>query len=104
MYEQTVSAAEAFLELAQLARNARQTGMSPTAFLDEVRKLTGQSEGGRLPPPPPPGPHRPGSLRERERANVGFRVLQMRTHLGDEALIEHIANWADLRVPASHKL
>jgi len=73
MYEQTVSAAEAFLEVAQLARNTRQTGMSPTAFLDEVRTLTGQSEGGRLPPPPPPGPHPAGSLRKRERANVGFK-------------------------------
>ena len=104
MYEQTVSAAEAFLEVAQLARNTRQTGMSPTAFLDEVRTLTGRSEGGRLPPPPSPGPHPAGSLRKRERANVGFQVLQMRTRLGDKALIERVANWGDLPVPAFYKL
>jgi hypothetical protein len=104
IYEQTVSAAETFLELAQLARKARQIGMSPTEFLHQVCALTGQSEGGRLPPPPPPGPHRSGSLRERERAIVGFQVLQMRTSLGDEALIEQVANWGDLPVPAFHKL
>ena len=73
MYEQTVSAAEAFLEVAQLARNTRQTGTSLTAFLDEVRTLTGQSEGGRLPPPP-----RPVHAHQDHCENVSARMLDFK--------------------------
>jgi len=107
-WEQTVSAAEAYLEVAALAREAQRSGMPPADFFLRMRTLTGQPEEGRLPAPPPPGPSvgpcDPAPLRERERGMVGWRALQMRAHMSDETAIENIANWSDNLVPRFHKL
>jgi hypothetical protein len=107
-WEQTVSAAETYLEVATLAREAQRSGVLPADFFFRIRSLTGQPEEGRLPPPPPPGPdvgrRNPRLLRERERSMVGWQVLQMRKHMSDEAVIEHVAHWSDIFVPKFHKL
>jgi hypothetical protein len=104
-WEQTVSAAETYLELGALAREARHSGMSADEFFRTVRDVTGQPEQGRLPPPPPPGLDRAsGPLREFERSMVGWRVLHMRERLHDDVVIERVAEWSDAVIPKFHKL
>jgi hypothetical protein len=104
-WEQTVSAAETYLEVGALAREARHSGMSADEFFRTVRDLTGQPEKGRLPPPPPPGLDcASGRLREFERSMVGWRVLHMRELLLDDVVIESVAEWSDATIPEFRKL
>jgi hypothetical protein len=108
-WEQTVFAAEGHLPCAALAREARSKGATPAEFFVQVQTLTGRTEGAPMPPPPPPpsleskSPD-PEPIRKYEQQMVGWRVLDMRQRLGDEAAIASTEAWADAPVPKFHKL
>ena len=46
----------------------------------------------------------PKPIRQRELQMVGWRSLQMRKSLGDEAAMTRMEAWADAPVPKFHKL
>jgi hypothetical protein len=107
-WEQTVSAAEAYLHCAALAREARSKGTPPDEFFVQVQAFTGQTDPPNLPPPPPPSlqsePRDPEPIRNHERQMVGRRVLGMRKTSGDYATMARVEAWAALPVPKLHKL
>lgn len=85
-WEQTVFAAETYLDCAALARDP------PT-----------------MPSPPPPtvsesGLPDPEPIRQYQRQDVGWRILSMREYQSDESLMTRIAACADSPVPKFHKL
>ncbi len=104
-WEETIAAAEIYVELGALGREAQCSGTAPAEFFRKVRVLTGQPDDDRLPPPPPPGlPRHSEKLREYERRFGGWRVLRMRERLSDEVVIERVAEWSDVAFPKYHKL
>lgn len=107
-WEHTVFAEEAYLDCGNLARKARRRGMPAAEFFDRVRALSGQV-GEESPIPTPPAlleskPPDPEPIRKHERQLAGWRVLSMRMHLGEEAVIDRIEAWVDAPVPKFHKL
>lgn len=108
-WEQTVFAADAYAACAALAQKARSKGTPAAEFFAQVSAFTGQTDDRRMPPPPPPrsaesGPVDPEPIRQRELQMVGWRSLQMRKSLGDEAAMTRMEAWADAPVPKFHKL
>ena len=108
-WEHTVSASEAHLACATLAREARHKGAPLAEFFVQARTLTGQTKEGRLAPPPPPiplesKPPDPETIRKDEYQWVGWKVLRLRETLGDDEAITHIEAWSDAPVPKFHKL
>jgi hypothetical protein len=107
-WEQTVASAQAHLEMAELARKAKVSGLSAEDFALQVRRLTRQPESGRLPaPPPPPFPGLAqdlGQLRKYEQEMVGYRVLQLLKRRSERTPIDYIAEWPDLSIPDFRKL
>jgi len=108
-WEHTVFAAEAHLVCAVLAREARQKTTSSDAFFVQVQQLTDQTDEPRLPPPPPPrslesSPPDLESIRKYEQQIVGWKVIEMRKRLGDNAAIASIDAWGDAPGPKLHRL
>lgn len=106
-WEHTVFAAQAYVECGTLAREGRKKGMPAAEFFARVQALTGQvGEDPPIPPRPsleskPPDPE---PIRKHERRLAGWRVLSMRMHLGEEAVIDRIEAWVDAPVPKFHRL
>ncbi|HYL73210.1 MAG TPA: hypothetical protein VEU96_03340 [Bryobacteraceae bacterium] len=81
--------------------------MPAAEFFARVQALTGQvGEDPPIPPRPsleskPPDPE---PIRKHERRLAGWRVLSMRMHLGEEAVIDRIEAWVDAPVPKFHRL
>jgi hypothetical protein len=105
-WEQTVFAAEAYLDYAAMAREARSKGTPPSDFFLQVQALTGQSDPPLMPPPRPPtrsesGAPDPEPIRKYERLMVGWGILMSKR---DEAARARIEAWADSPVPKFHKL
>ncbi len=108
-WEHTVFAAEANLACAELAREARSKGTTPTEFFAQMQALTGQTDDERMPPRPRPrhlgfAALDPEAIRKFEWQQTGWRVLSMRKSFGDEAALAGAAAWADAPVPKFHKL
>lgn len=112
-WESTVSSAEAHLECAALAREARAQGTMPGDFFMQVQTLLGLTEIGltdteSIPhhPPPPPPSLRPdaGAIRQRERQIVAWRLLSMRRAMDGRAIMARGEAWADAPVPRFHRL
>jgi len=108
-WEQTVFAADAYLACAALAREARRKGTPPAEFFAQLSAFTGQTDEPRMPVSLPPrspgsGPIDPEPIRLRELQMVGWRALQLRKSLGDEATMTHLEAWAGVAVPKFHKL
>lgn len=106
-WESTVSAAEAHLACAALAREARSKAMAAADFFEQLRAFTGYVGEQRMPIPPNSFADEPPDLeaiRTYERQMVGQSVSSMRKSLGDEAALARIEAWADARVPKFHKL
>ena len=108
-WEHTVFAAEAHLVCAVLAREARQKTTSSDALFVQVQQLTDQTDEPRLPPPPPPrslesSPPDLESIRKYEQQIVGWKVIEMRKRLGDNAAIASIDAWGNAPGPKLHRL
>jgi hypothetical protein len=105
-WERTTFAAEACLECAVLAREARSKGTPSDEFFLQVQTHTGQTDELRLTPPPPsldsePDPER---IRNFERQMVGRQVLSMLKHLDGQAIMARVEAWADAPAPKFHRL
>ena len=106
-WERTVFAAEAHLNCAALAREARREGTPLAEFFVQVQALTGQKDEG-WPPLAPPSLNSaapdPEPIRKFELQVVGREVLAMRTRLGDDLAFAAVEAWADAPVPKFYKL
>jgi hypothetical protein len=108
LFEHAVFAAEAHLECAALARQARENSQSPAVFFSDIKTRAG-IDGSRTPPPPPPRALRsnqadPEPIRTYERNSLGRKLFALREHFGDESILARIEAWADAAAPKFHRL
>lgn len=104
-WEHTVAAAEMCRELGELARDAQTRKTGASEFFEQVRVLSGHSEGEGHPPPPPPSLAGRGEiLREHERRVAGSRIHEMRREMADELVMRQVAEWADIVFPPFRRL
>jgi hypothetical protein len=106
-WEHTVSAAEAHLACAAMARDARSKGIPAADVLAQVQAFTGYEDKQRMPIPPHASGDDtldPEAIRKYELQMVGQSLVNMRRSLSNEAMLARIAAWADAPVPEFHKL
>jgi hypothetical protein len=103
-WEYTVFAAEAYLNCASLAQEARRQGTPPAEFFAKVQTLTGQMDERMPPPLHSPNLESVEPIRLYELQLAGCRVFDMRKRLGDEAAIGAIEAWANAPVPRFYRL
>jgi hypothetical protein len=107
-WEHTMSAAEAHLACAAMAREARGKGIPAAEFFVRVQAFTGSTDETRMPIPPHyrwgSTPVDPEAIRNYERQKMGRQVSAVRKYSGDEEALARIEAWADAPVPRFHKL
>src|SRR6202044_1380114 len=95
-WQRTTFAAQACLECAAMAKEARSKGTPADEFFVQVQTHAGQTDALRLSPSPPPSRDSepdPEQIRNFQRQMVGGQVLSMRKHLDGQAVMARVEAW-----------
>jgi hypothetical protein len=94
---------DARVEVAKIAREGHNQGLSPAEIFAQIEAVTGPDRGPA--PPPPPLPSRAGDFLPDSLQNLASQIGMMRQHGGDDdRVIYLLMSWAETPLPNFYKL
>jgi hypothetical protein len=128
-FDRLTAQVDAYLQVAKIARDGHNQGVTPAMIITQIEVVTGPDRGPA--PPPPPGPLRPGTvvkpievvtdpdrgpappppqgirgdLRQDKLRNLARQIAMMRRQgMGDDQVVYSLMSWTETPLPNFHKL
>jgi hypothetical protein len=100
-FDRLTADVDAHLEVAKIARDGHNNGLSPAAIFTQIEVVTGPDRGPAPPPPPGGG----GVFRQDSLRNLAWQISVMRQHsVDDNRVIYLIMSWTETPLPNFRKL
>lgn len=102
LWDQVVSSAEAHTQIAKIARQGHNAGITPAKILADVEAVTGPGASHMTPPPP-----RGATLdayRQAVLQDLAWQIAMSQKDQGDERAVLMLLSWSDAKLPNFRKL
>jgi hypothetical protein len=102
-FDRMTADVNAHLQVAKIALDGHNKGLSPAAIFTQIEVVTGPDRGPA--PPPPPRPGGGGDFRQDSLRNLASQIGMMRHRgLEDDRVIYFLMSWTETPLPNFHRL
>jgi hypothetical protein len=101
-FDRVTAYVEAHLQVAKIARDGHNQGLSPAVIFPRIEAVTGPDRG--LPPPPPPQGEKEDFLQVSMRRLASEISMMRQNGVGDDRVIYLLMSWTETPLPNFHKL